>query len=316
MKYYQNRITLTERDNQVIEEDNFVEYDGMKYYLKYIDEENKYSKGGNSSVFILYNKDNDIEKVIKISNYPKPIRGTSEKRIRRHGRFINEINALNNLKEDDYLSGYIMEIEFDSELRIGDYSFPYYVMEKADSDLKEFLLGHGNVLDDQERYKLCNDMFNAIKKLHYQGYYHRDIKPDNIFMFREGDGENTSYSWKLGDLGLIADRNKDYDYLGERIGPFGWISPEAMNKYLTERYNLGFDCIINEKSDIFQLGALFWFIFNKNAPIGIIYRTNFSNKNADFFDLINIMLSHDKGSRFSLIELEDVLLPICRSVGI
>lgn len=38
-----------------------------------------------------------------------------------------------------------------------------------------------------------------------------------------------------------------------------------MNKYLTEKYKLEFDCRIDDRSDVFQLGGLFWFIFNNNA---------------------------------------------------
>lgn len=36
------------------------------------------------------------------------------------------------------------------------------------------------------------------------GYYHRDLKPDNILMFDD--------TWKIGDLGLIAFRDKDNIY--------------------------------------------------------------------------------------------------------
>ena len=40
--------------------------------------------------------------------------------------------------------------------------------------------------------------------------------------------------WKIGDLGLVTRRDLDYDRQNEFIGPKGWLSPEAMNKYLAE----------------------------------------------------------------------------------
>jgi serine/threonine protein kinase len=71
------------------------------------------------------------------------------------------------------------------------------------------------------------------------GYYHRDLKPDNILI-----SDNT---WKIGDLGLVSRRNNEFnlDKVAALIGPRGWYSPEALNKYLTEDKNLEFsyDCM-------------------------------------------------------------------------
>ena len=84
----------------VIEEKNFIETDGSVLYLKYLHPDFKASKGGNSSVFLLYSKEQSIpERVIKISNYFRPHRNTPDHIKRRYGRFINEIRVLNELKE-------------------------------------------------------------------------------------------------------------------------------------------------------------------------------------------------------------------------
>lgn len=317
MYFSQNKILLSEDDHgNLIEDKNKIEFEGKLYYLKYINEEIKSSKGGNSSVFIIYDKEDGEERIIKISNSAKPKRGASSKKIRRHGRFINEINALYKIKEDKYLAGYIIDIKYDGEIDLGENIFPYYVMEKADTDLKDYMLLNDN-LDVQEKFRLCFDVLMAIKKLHYQGYYHRDIKPDNVFLFIKKDEDGVvSFSWKIGDLGLIGERDKDYDDFGERIGPFGWISPEAMNKYLTEKYIIGHDCIIDDKSDVFQLGELFWFVFNKNVPIGIISENDFICNNLDFYELILVMLNYSKKNRFSLGDVEDILIPICHENGV
>ena len=126
------------------------------------------------------------------------------------------------------------------------------------------------------------------------------------------------YLWKLGDLGLISERHKDYDDLGERVGPFGWISPEAMNKYLTEKAATGHDCKIDDKSDVFQLGELFWFIFMLNSPIGQIYNDDFEceAENADeFFEIIKTMLNHKKHKRISITEVENKLAKVQEGFG-
>jgi serine/threonine protein kinase len=214
----------------------------------------------------------------------------------------------------------IIEIENDGIVEINGNLFPYYTMEKADTDLKECLL-YETQFDIQEKFNLCKNIFFAIKQLHSLGIYHRDIKPDNVFMFEStNEGDNAKkFTWKLGDLGLISERDKDYDDLGERIGPFGWISPEAMNKFLTERAKLHHDCKIDEKSDIFQLGELFWFIFMLNSPIGQIYSDDFNcdTDNADeFFETIKTMLSHQKAKRFTVREVENKLLELEPGFGI
>jgi len=312
MRYYANRIELSEDANgELIEKENFIEYEGAVYYLRYLNPEIKGSKGGNSSVFVLYNKESEgKERVIKLSNYYRPHRKSPEHIKRRFGRFINEIRVLNELKEKGRTN--IIEIDFDSEVQIDGKTFPYYVMEKADIDLKDYILSKKDV-DSQEKVKFCINIFDAIKQLHIDDYYHRDIKPDNIFLFYEDGEEREKLVWKIGDLGLVADREKDYDDLGEKIGPFGWLSPEAVNKFLTEKAQLGFDCKIDEKSDIFQLGKVFWFIFQGNGPVGQIRQDDFIcevEHKEILFELISEMLQYSKVRRIDSAGLEPFVVDL------
>lgn len=305
MEIRNKTIILSEKDGMLDDTLNVIKHEGKNFTLNYISE-HKFSKGGNSNVYILKDTDKkEKDKVIKICNISRPGPKAPSWIVRRYGRFLTEINVLNELKDKEKEN--IVRIEFDGVIILDGYRFPYYVMEKADTDLKEYLLNNQEI-DEQEKVKLCLNIYDAIKELHDEGYYHRDIKPDNILLFYSDDTDKVT--WKLGDLGLIAHRDKDYDDVGEKIGPIGWLSPEAMNKLLTEKVNLGFDCSIDEKSDIFQLGKLFWFIFQRNVPIGQIKFSDFICKmkyKQDMYELINDMLIYSKEMR-SDRELVDVLL--------
>ena len=145
--------------------------------------------------------------------------------------------------------------------------------------------------DEASRVELCLQIAQGIKELNDLGYYHRDIKPDNIFMING--------TWKVGDLGLIQMRNKpSLDKEGELLGPRGWLSPEAMNKYLSEKVeSKNFDCNIDHQSDLFQLAKVFWYILQGNAPIGCIKESDFLLRNSSLYSLIRQMLNHSKKRR-------------------
>lgn len=309
MKYYNGNIFLTEDKNfNIIPKENSIEFMGAVFNINYLVKDFKKTKGGNSSVFLISNsEDPKDEYVIKISKYFKPDRKTSSIYKKRYGRFIEEIEALTNMKESG--KDNIVGILDNGIVTINEKEFPYYIMEKADTDLKEFILTNEDI-DIQEKIKFCIHIYNALAELHSEGYYHRDIKPDNVLLFYEDPIAKTKVTWKIGDLGLASHREKDYDDIGERIGPFGWLSPEACNKFLTERAEIGFDCIIDDQSDIFQLGKLFWFIFQGNIPIGQLRIEDFlpeiSHK-AIIFSIIEEMLSYSKNRRIKMNALGEIL---------
>lgn len=317
MELENNKIVLTKDINgNVSEQKNQIVYDEYTYILKYLSPAYKSLKGGNSSVFIIYDKNGDIEdRIVKICNFYRPNRYAPENIKRRYTRFIREIEVLERLKEEGVNN--VINIYFNGVVVINGNEYPYYVMEKGDTDLKDYLLSNHEI-DNYEKVRFCFKIFEAVKELHRRGIYHRDIKPDNVFFFSSGeDGEKNI--WKIGDLGLISDRHNDYDDLGEKIGPFGWISPEVMNKYLTERAGLGFDCNIDDKSDIFQLGKLFWFIFQCNVPIGQIELMDFICKiehKDEIFKMLQTMLQYAKNRRLDIITLEPQLIELKKAFSL
>lgn len=284
-------------------EKNFISINGTDYFASYIDPITKSNKGGNSFVFKLYqaqtfDEDAEPDKVIKISKNKDKIKIDENglitiKEHYKNKRFREEIDALYFCKENSVRN--VIEIYEDGSLicKFGDseVSFPFYMMEYAEYDLKTFLEDENEMYDEASRVELCLQIAQGIKELNDLGYYHRDIKPDNIFMING--------IWKVGDLGLIQMRNKpSLDKEGELLGPRGWLSPEAMNKYLSEKVEgKNFDCSIDHQSDLFQLAKVFWYILQGNAPIGCVKESDFLPRNASLYALLRQMLSHSKKRR-------------------
>lgn len=285
---------------------NLIQIDKTDYYFTNLNEDGD-NKGGNSIILKLYEaqsinasdpiyEDPDlILKIHKIKKRKCPIKSQI--------RFINEIDALYKCKEKVFQNVIIIENSGVCKIydnRSGKFNdYYYYTMEYAKYDLKSFVELHHKNITIEYKLSLCLDLAKGLKELKLIGLYHRDIKPDNIFMNSDG-------SWKIGDLGLINDQNSDFqlDKIAEAIGPKGWMSPESMNKYLTENkgFERKFPCVIDHQSDIFQLGKVFWYIFQHNAPIGTVKEGDFFLKRSQIYPIIKTMINHSRNKRYSDIE--------------
>lgn len=272
------------------------------YILGRLDRNIRGNKGGNSWVMKMFQQDSDPEndppaKIIKInkSNY-----FTDDGKIdrRNNKRIDGEIAALNSCKAQS--AKYVISIDSDGVLKntlrkdgkIVSASYRFYTMEVAEFDLKQYMEKFQSDMDFIGRINVCKELTKALNELYLNGYYHRDIKPDNFF-FIEDEG------WKVGDLGLSQNRKTDkiIDGKYEFVGPKGWTSPETMNKHIVKEGDKRYDRIIDEKSDIFQLGMVFWYVMQGNAPIGCIMEKDFHYANHSLYILIRLMVSHDKSYR-------------------
>ncbi|MFV0216667.1 protein kinase [Empedobacter falsenii] len=293
--------------------ENTISINSIDYYFIPLSENG--NKGGNSIILKLYESQNfDIEilnydtpdKVLKISK--RPLKANPDKF---NKRFNLEIEALDRCSKKGHQN--IITTFENGICKIYNYGknkyYPYqfYTMEFAEYDLKSYIEKNHETLSFEQKIELCISLSQGLKELDELGYYHRDLKPDNIFITEQN-------VWKIGDLGLLENREiESIDNIAEFIGPRGWMTPEAMNKYLCESKGFEFkhNCIIDHQSDIFQLGKIFWYIFQFNAPIGTVKENDFLIKNSQLFSIIKTMLNHSKKKRYKNIdEVINLLKPL------
>jgi serine/threonine protein kinase len=276
---------------------NILTLNKVDYFPNYFNLENKGNKGSNIILKLFAAQTWDEEEgypdipdlIMKICK--TPLQRYEKPRSKRFNdeiialRDCNKVDPLNTIKVYHYGSVKIYDKE-------GYYStYRFYTMDYASDDLHSFLIRNNpSILD---RINLFLEICDSLQLLWKANYYHRDIKPDNILFF--------GGKWKLGDLGLVEHRYKSFevDEVGEWIGPRGWQSPEAINKFVTEGtpWKYRFDTKIDHQSDLYQLGKLLWFITQGNCPEGGIKRSDFLMKDDRLYQVVKTLLNSNKKRR-------------------
>ena len=163
--------------------------------------------------------------------------------------------------------------------------YEYYIIEKKTFNIIiEYIKGEElfeklskiNHFNEDDTFKIMNQLFSSIKLLHDNGIIHRDIKPENIMLTDE-----KNLNIKLIDFGSceIINNNKTK----RKVGTPSYISPEILN-------GLEYDY----KCDIWSLGILMYFLlsgatpFNGNNPREIYDKIKKENLNFNSINFNNV----------------------------
>lgn len=134
----------------------------------------------------------------------------------------------------------------------------YLVMEFVEGqNLKEYIRDKGK-LPVQEAVPIAIQILDALEHAHEHGVVHRDIKPHNILLTKQG-------RVKVTDFGIArAASETTLTYTGTIVGSVHYISPEQA-KGIT----------IGSKSDLYSAGAVLYEMvtgqlpFTGDSPIAI-----------------------------------------------
>ena len=127
-------------------------------------------------------------------------------------------------------------------------SAEYIVMELVNGiTLKQYMESKG-VLSWNETMHFSRQIAKALSHAHDRGIIHRDIKPQNIMLLRDG-------TIKVGDFGIAALENEIYEDTGQAIGSIHYIAPEQARGECPDA-----------RSDIYSLGIVMYEMLTGEKP--------------------------------------------------
>jgi serine/threonine protein kinase len=154
-------------------------------------------------------------------------------------RFLREAKAVARLNHTNIISG----------IDVGDAGgIKYLVMEYADGTTVAALLRRGGAMDEERALLIAQQMARALDHAHRAGLVHRDVKPDNVIVTREGVA-------KLCDLGL-ARLDTAGGEIRARMGTPAYISPEQARG----------DPDVDARADLYSLGASLFHMLTGREP--------------------------------------------------
>ncbi len=151
----------------------------------------------------------------------------------------------------------------------------YIVMEHCErGDLLDAILSttklHQSILW-KARVGIALDCARGLQTIHENEMVHRDVKPENFFLYRGNDGETHA---KIGDLGF-AYKQQDLQEGARRSGSFFWLSPEKARMILSDKPE---SLPMPQAEDVWSLGAIFYYLFTpKHAALTCQTRALYSS---------------------------------------
>ena len=182
--------------------------------------------------------------------------------------------------------------------------YHYFVMEYVEGKTLYDDLAAGKVYGEKEALDVIIQVAEALRHAHSVGLIHRDVKPKNIMINKEG-------IVKLADMGL-ARETTDFEAAkmekGKAYGTPYYISPEQIRGEMD----------VDGRADIYSLGATFYHLVTGRVPFmaddpAEVMRKHLkeplvppdhinTSLSAGVSEVIEVMMAKNKKDRYSSVE--------------
>jgi len=182
--------------------------------------------------------------------------------------------------------------------------YHYFVMEYVEGKTLYDDIAAGKIYEELEAINVIIQVADALRHAHSVGLIHRDVKPKNIMINKEG-------IVKLADMGL-ARQTTDFEAAklekGKAYGTPYYISPEQIRGEID----------VDERADIYGLGATFYHLVTGRVPFMAddpmeVMRKHLKDElippdhintslSAGVCEVIEVMMAKNKKDRYSSVE--------------
>jgi len=182
--------------------------------------------------------------------------------------------------------------------------YHYFVMEYVEGKTLYEDLAAGKVFGEQEAIDVIIQVAEALRHAHSLGLIHRDVKPKNIMINKDG-------VVKLADMGLARETTDIEAAKTERGKAYGtpyYISPEQIRGEMD----------IDGRADIYGLGATFYHLVTGRVPYMAddpveVMRKHLKNElvppdhinttlSSGVSEVIEVMMAKNKADRYSNVD--------------
>ena len=155
-------------------------------------------------------------------------------------RFHAESQAVAMLNHPNIVSVYDVSTNGDAD---------YIVMELVDGiTLKQYIERRGGYLNWKESLHFAMQIAKVLEHAHNQGIVHRDIKPHNVMILKNG-------SAKVTDFGIARIMSSQSTLTKEALGSVHYISPEQAKGGR-----------VDNRSDLYSLGVVMYEMLTGKPP--------------------------------------------------
>ena len=199
-----------------------------------------YGKLGSGAMAVVYKaKQISLDRIVAIKVLPK--------------RFTEKPDYIRRFYKEGKIAAKLNHNNIVQAIDVGEAGGLYYfVMEYVEGKTLYDDLSKGKIYDEARALEVVIQMANALSHAHSNGMIHRDVKPKNIMINKDG-------VVKLADMGLARETSDIKAAEHEKGKAFGtpyYIAPEQIRGELD----------IDGRADLYALGATFFHMVTGRVP--------------------------------------------------